>query len=78
METRHLPAPNDGKGRVESGPVQFGDDWTGVFLRGDHCAYYALCLDQLSEQVDKMEDIVAALAIRNLLEMFSSSNEFAK
>lgn len=21
--------------RVETGPVKFGDDWTGVFIRGD-------------------------------------------
>lgn len=30
--------------RVESGPVQFGDDWPGLFLRGDACFAYALAL----------------------------------
>lgn len=30
--------------RVESGPVQFGDDWPGLFLRGDSCFAYALAL----------------------------------
>lgn len=60
--------------RLESGPVQFGNDWPGVFLRGDHCAYYALCLEQLDDQLDSAEDVVAALAIKNLLEMFQSSN----
>ena len=31
-----LPLP-DGMRRMESGPVQFGeDDWPGVFLRGDN------------------------------------------
>jgi len=24
--------------RVETGPVQFGDDWPGYFIRGDNCA----------------------------------------
>jgi|ETNvirnome_2_300_1030623.scaffolds.fasta_scaffold06681_3 hypothetical protein len=22
--------------RVDSGPMRFGSDWTGVFMRGDH------------------------------------------
>lgn len=38
-----IPHPND-RARVESGPVQFGDDWPGTFIRGDHAAYYALHL----------------------------------
>jgi hypothetical protein len=24
--------------RLETGPVQFGDDWPGLFLRGDYAA----------------------------------------
>jgi hypothetical protein len=24
--------------------MQFGDDWPGVFIRGDNAAYYAMCL----------------------------------
>lgn len=27
--------------RVESGPTRFGDDWCGVFIRGDAAACYA-------------------------------------
>lgn len=27
--------------RVETGPTQFGDDWPGVFIRGDVAAYLA-------------------------------------
>lgn len=30
--------------RLESGPTQFGDDWPGLFLRGDSCFAYALAL----------------------------------
>ena len=43
-DTRLLPYPEDGK-RVESGPVKFGDDWAGVFLRGDDALAVALELD---------------------------------
>lgn len=27
--------------RVETGPVQFGDDWPGIFIRGDDCIGFA-------------------------------------
>lgn len=30
--------------RVETGPVQFGNDWPGVFIRGDEAMYYAMML----------------------------------
>lgn len=39
---RQLPAQNP---RVETGPVRFGDDWAGVFIRGDAAAYMRMCLD---------------------------------
>lgn len=32
--------------RVETGPTQFGDDWPGLFIRGDNAAYYAMMLRQ--------------------------------
>ena len=33
---RKLPSPTDGQGRVETGAVKFGDDWAGLFIRGDN------------------------------------------
>lgn len=30
--------------RVESGPIQFDDDWPGVFIRGDSAFHYARSL----------------------------------
>lgn len=35
--------------RVETGVVQFGEDWPGVFIRGDNAAMYALALSNLIE-----------------------------
>lgn len=35
--------------RVETGPIQFGDDWPGVFIRGDNAAYYAFTLKSMIE-----------------------------
>lgn len=39
--TLTVPKP-EGLSRVETGPVQFGeDDWPGVFIRGDNALQYA-------------------------------------
>jgi hypothetical protein len=35
--------PHDGP-RVETGPVQFGDDWPGLFVRGDDALALAFYL----------------------------------
>jgi hypothetical protein len=39
---RKLPAVES---RVETGPIRFGDDWPGSFIRGDEAAWYASCLE---------------------------------
>jgi hypothetical protein len=34
--------------RIETGPVQFGDDdWPGVFIRGDHALHFSFTLTSL-------------------------------
>lgn len=42
-----------GMQRVESGPVQFNQDWPGVFIRGDHCLYYQF---ELTKMIEELED----------------------
>jgi hypothetical protein len=42
MSIRKLPALDE---RIETGPVQFGDDWPGVFIRGDNALWFAKCLE---------------------------------
>lgn len=42
-DIRKLPAQEE---RVESGPIQFGDDWPGTFFRGDHSAHFAMLLEE--------------------------------
>lgn len=41
---RHLPATET---RVETGAVQFGDDWPGLFIRGDDCAAMAFSVQSI-------------------------------
>lgn len=42
------------EGRIETGPVQFNDDWPGIFIRGDNSGYYAL---HLKEAIERLEQI---------------------
>lgn len=51
-DVRQLPAPEDGLGRVDTGPVQFGDDWPGTFIRGDNGAFYAMELRMLKAAIE--------------------------
>lgn len=48
-DMRKLPAPEGG--RVETGAVQFGDDWPGVFIRGDNAFRYAMALQEAMETI---------------------------
>lgn len=47
-ELRKLPATRVG-GRVETGPVQFGDDQPGVFIRGDDACHAYFDLKTLAD-----------------------------
>lgn len=33
--------------RVETGAVQFGDDWPGLFIRGDNCFMFSVSLGKM-------------------------------
>jgi hypothetical protein len=63
--------------RVETGPVQFNDDWPGVFIRGDNAAYYAI---HLNEAIKKVKDIydprsfISVSVLENLLHLLRGSH----
>ena len=71
-DIRHLPAVTN---RVETGAVQFGDDWPGLFIRGDNCIFYAMVLESIIREVEalppttKMVDYIARLNVKGLAEM---------
>lgn len=48
---RFLPATVD---RVETGAVQFGTDWPGLFIRGDNCAALGMSLHLLAPHIAKL------------------------
>jgi hypothetical protein len=48
--------PHDKETRMETGPVQFGEDWPGLFLRGDDCIRMRLDLIQIKEYIKGIYD----------------------
>jgi len=61
--------------RVETGPVQFNEDWPGFFLRGDATLYYAMCLENVLNAVETGEspDAVYLVSLQNLLRSMRGS-----
>jgi hypothetical protein len=41
--------------RPETGPMSFGDDWPGVFIRGDNAYGYAMTLRRILERAELSE-----------------------
>lgn len=60
---RNLPGQDP---RVESGALQFGDDWPGLFIRGDQCLHYLHCI-RTALQHD--HDLMTKLTLESLIEM---------
>jgi len=62
--------------RVETGPVQFNDDWPGVFIRGDNAAWLALCLSQYKRSIEAGEkpSWTDELALDELLHLLQGSH----
>lgn len=60
---RALPGVTE---RVETGAVQFGDDWPGVFIRGDHAGYWALMLRSLLVGEISLDDATMKCVLANL------------
>ena len=59
--------------RVETGAVQFGDDWSGIFIRGDECAHYSKVLEILLESYGVVLSPLICSEIRKLKEFLNSS-----
>lgn len=60
--------------RVESGPIQFGDDWPGTFIRGDNAFGYRLAIDAVLELLRGQEgqELVAKAGV--ILQLYELDN----
>lgn len=63
--------------RVETGATKFGDDWTGVFIRGDNAFHYAISLASCIQTLERLHyNPLEVVALRGLVRLLESSNEF--
>ena len=69
-DVRKLPAPESG-GRVETGPTQFGDDWPGIFIRGDNALIgFAPGLREIMNYIDE-DEVTNSFAIYEVIELIN-------
>lgn len=64
--------------RLETGIVQEGNDWPGVFIRGDHALSYTHSIRRALKELDKVggdKTLFMAMAkLRELANLFESCN----
>jgi len=67
---RRLPAVGR---RVECGAIQFGDDWPGLFIRGDDAFFTAVQIKLLIDHLDGVQELgkIDLIVVRNCLEGLS-------
>lgn len=70
-EIRKLKVELPNNERVETGPVQFNEDWPGVFIRGDNCFGYRLALAGLR---DGEQDPFQMGTLHDLIDLLDSCN----
>jgi len=76
MKLRKIKVPRL-KDRVETGPVQFNDDWPGLFVRGDNCFGYAMNLSILRDKIEAGQTITPLEmgSLEGLINLLGSSHE---
>ena len=68
MGVRQCPQPDGG--RVETGPVQFGDDWPGLFVRGDNAGWLQVLVGIVCDELEEAtgEKSFNAMQLRGLID----------
>lgn len=60
MDCRQFAAEAE---RVETGAIRFGDDWPGVFIRGDNAFHFAMHLEAILKANAAAEPVSAAVLL---------------
>ena len=67
---------NENEPRVETGPLQFGNDKLGLFIRGDAASYYAIALEEMLLWLNKLSpNTFHSMQLLDLVDLFRSANE---
>lgn len=74
VEPLVVPLPAGIDGRMECGPVQFGDDWPGVWLRGDYAMAHAMYVEQAADRIEAADPLgwMDAMYLRGLAKQLRS------
>jgi hypothetical protein len=67
----------EGQGRIETGTVQFNDDWPGYFIRGDNFAMIQMDLMHLESEIEKLSPM-AQMAFRSLKGLLEDEDTIIK
>lgn len=67
-QIQKLPAPEE-QLRVETGAVQFGNDWPGLFIRGDNAMMLKLDIEVLAVYVQEAGRPSVQVALNSLIRM---------
>ena len=57
--------------RVETGTVQFGNDWPGVYIRGDNASHMSLELRALLASNEARDHPISYSSLRQLLDILT-------
>ena len=60
------------KQRVETGPIQFNNDWPGIFIRGDDALGYLIWLERARDQ--QRDDSLTKNMLNDLITLLKSCN----
>lgn len=58
--------------RIENGPIQFGADWPGVFIRGDDALGYAATLRKLLISTSFLRGTISGSDLEQLADLLGS------
>jgi hypothetical protein len=61
--------------RVETGVIKLGDDWPGVFIRGDDACAYATHLEVILRRVPRASAEISVDVVRGLIDLLKLSNQ---
>lgn len=63
--------------RPETGPMQFDEDWCGIFIRGDNALMsYVPLLKKLRNKTNLEDDVFAEMELNDLINILESANQF--
>lgn len=67
---RQLPSQEP---RIETGPLCFDGDWTGIFIRGDNALWYAMEIDHAIKTT--VMDTVTKMKLQKIADILRSCDE---